>query len=634
MSIVDRNNRLNLLSFMMVYLLVLMGFLSLLRLIKAEFYVLVLICISLVIVFGMLKTIQLFILAVLISYELICLSWALASNFQTLPRDDIYHYYPFTMYIHNTGHINYHERGETFERIFLGNIAPWPAWHIVQVSLAYIINIDLFYIVQIIQALTTAPLTILITLALARTLTTIMLELASVNASSFSKFFKHFYFYSIVIFIPYSSFYVWTNTNPVSRSMSVILYLLVLYMILKAFYGKDTSWYVMLALIVFSNAFIHPYWSLSLPLWLVLLSVTIYLLINLSKKYKLLYSNPTKLMKSKYILVIGLAIFILAFTRIIYYTYIAKIEIAKAFEELISESHRDILGVRRIPPWIKTTELQYLFFEVHPLESLIYWLVWIVDLIPIMLAIYMLIRSMFLFVKGKVDELTTILLSMLTVAILVLIITGIASKGLVTKYAMELNYASSALLASVTLFKITSVSPRIKNSLLLVIVLLFVLTAGLSLGTRTYQASFIWSSTITFEAKGMHSTHAIPLMNFCNAYCNYYEFDYILSDDTITRIFIPLHVYIEFAKKEFQRIPQSFILIVDRNIDEALILSTRSFKPTYWHLRSLACWITGSPIFKPLDLPRIINEAKYIILANSNLVYQDGLNNRIYLFNK
>lgn len=631
MLAVGRNHRLNLLIFAITCLLVLIGFLSLLRLLKAEFYILTLTCMSLTITLGMLRTTWLFILTTLTSYELICLSWALASNFQTLPRDDIYHYYPFTAYIYNTGHIGYHE-GEVLERIFLGSITPWPAWHILQVSLAHMINIDLFYVVQIIQALTTAPLTILATLVLARALATIMFKPLNIDTLHFPRF-----FYLIVIFTSYSSLYSWTNTNPVSRSLSAILYLLVLYAILKLLYKKKLSWYIVISLIIFSNVFVHPYWSLSLPLWLILLSIITYLLANLLfirrfKKYKLLHFNLTK---SRYILAIGLAIFILAIVRILYYTHTARIELAKAFEILIRGNYQDVLGIRRVPPWLKTRELEYLFFEAHPLESLIYWLVWTTDFIPVVLAIYMLVKVVPLLVKGKVDVFIVILLSMLIAAAHVLIITGMASEGLVSKYALELNYPLIALLASIALFEIIQIRlPRIKNSLALIIVLLFVLTAGLSLGTRTYQASFIWSSTITFEAKGMHSTHAIPLMRFCNVYCDYYKFDYILSDDTITRIFIPLHVYIEFAKKESQRIPQSFMLVAEKNIDEALILSTRSFKPTYWQLRSLACWIMGSSVFKPLDLPKIISKAKHIILTSSNLVYQDSLNNRIYLFSK
>ena len=603
-------------SLALVMLFTLVGIFALLKTIQPEFYVFAMAGMSLVTIFSLMKKkIKIFLYTVFIVYELICLSWALASNFQTLPRYDIYHYYPFTRYIYETGHFNYPD-AKTLEKIFFGTIVPWPLWHIVQVCLSQVTRLDLFYTTQIVQALTTVPLTILVTTVLAKNMGKFVLR----DRHSSARINKGYLniMYLVTILISFSSFFVYSNTNPVSRSFAGTLYLLLFYLLVKALYEAHVLLNcTILFLIILSIVFAHPYWSLATPLVLITTCVILYVLSKVVKVSEAIYLDM-----ARSALVIGLSSFMASIVWITYYTYAAKTSLADALRKLILMGGQDVLGINVVKPWLETTNVQYAFFKVHPLEHLVYWLVWATDLVIIALAVPNILVIVLSTVKKRLSKVNAILMSILVASTTILLMTGISSSGLVTRYAIKLVYVPAGVIAVLSLSKLTNAlktrSFKLAKFLLAIIVVLYIMTASLSLGVRTYQASFIWSSMITFEDKGMPSTHAIPLMNFCNKYCNYYAYDYILTDDLTTRVFMPLNVFIEFTERGGKMAPQKFTWILYKNVHKALILSVKNFKPSYWSLKL------------PTKL-HMLADAKIEIKKYSSMVFDNGVG-KIYIY--
>ena len=111
------------------------------------------------------------------------------------------------------------------------------------------------------------------------------------------------------------------------------------------------------------------------------------------------------------------------------------------------------------------------------------------------------------------------------------IIYWVASSGELPRYAIYLAYTSIAILAALAFEQLVAKANVVTSIILALVIILFIITATLSLGTRTYQAPFIWSSNTSFEKAGMHGTRAEPIMSFFNTYCGCIAFNAILTDD-------------------------------------------------------------------------------------------------------
>ncbi|NPA98700.1 MAG: hypothetical protein GXO43_04910 [Crenarchaeota archaeon] len=596
--------------------------LALTRATMPQLYVVAITMLSLVLGFALLRRSKLwFLCSLVIAYLVISLSWSLAYGFSTLPRDDVYHYYPFTKYVYVTGHFTYAGKEKLLERIFFDIIVPWPAWHILVVSISKIMGLNLFYSYQVSQMLTTSLLTILVPIALVRCL-------ARDLNNDYSRI-----AYLIASILPFVSFVVFSNTNPVSRSFAIALYLLILYLLVKSIAGSLVPSAVAMFIVLLCVDFTHPYWCLALPTMLLLSCMLMMLVVKLMRCYR-----------SNYVYLLGRKLAILSFVTlassvvwILYFTWGARASLINAIERLAEMRWSNILGLKIAEPWLKTEAVQAMFFKVYPLEHVVYWMVWITDLIPIALALAGFIIMVLSMIKGRrVGIRCFSVLALLLSSLVIAILTGASSSGLVTRYAIPLVYIAMMLF-------LIALAPEMRRTsalrslfrkrcviwvLAIAILSLYVITAALSLGTRTYQASFIWSGSITLEDKGMHAAFVQPLMSFCNRYCIYQQFSYLLCDDSIVRVFLPLNVFMNFTLKTASLYggamsPISFTMLANHNISNALILSVRNFKPLYWDLRSLT-WLH-------IDIVKLFEKSKEIIRIDGDMLYNNGRDKVLFI---
>ena len=598
-------------QFVLSLLLVYIASFALMRLLIAEIYVYALIMLVLLTIIHVSRNnVVFFTYLVSVTYFLVISSWSLASGFLILPRNDIYHYYPFMRYIYEIGCFTTHVSLKELEDLFLGIITPWPIWHILIVMFSRITLIELFYTVQVSQLLMTAPLIVLASKAMASRLYN-----KSENKDSISS-------YLLMAMIPFSSFYVYTNTNPVSRSYAEALYVLLVLILLKMHSHFRSCDYITLMLITCATIFAHPLWSMSIPTFLLSYIMILFIFMLVASNVKFLY--PLRLFMIGFI---GIGVSII---WILYCTHTAKMTMIELLKHLSTfEPYRDLLGQKIMEPWLKTALVQGEFFKVHPLEYIIRVFVWITDLLPLTIILFIILPSIIRNPRCIIKESTTIvLLSLCITSIMVALLVGAGSNGFLTRYVKVLVYVPLCLYAVYGIRYLSKFNRNVRLQQILVITLvaLYVLTSSLSLGTRTYQASFIWSSNISFQDKGMHSPYYMGVVRFFSKFCNYESYRDIIADDTIIRIFFNSTTFIKLSKLYGLMPPHTLASLLElyggSRQYNVLILSIRNFKPTYWALRGWVCNRT--------DLPTLVEKVKQLAIGRAFRVYDDG-RGRIYL---
>lgn len=591
-----------------VILLIFISMLALSRLLVPEIYLLAIVSLAVIVSVAIMKRDTFhFLSSILVTYVAICLSWSLASGFTAPPRSDIYHYYPYTRFIYESGHITHSGAGEEFERIFINTIAPWPAWHILLASFSHITSLDLLYVVQLIQPLVMAPLVILMSFNIGKIL--------AHNEKDKTKVFTN---YLLAIMLPFLSFYVFYNTNPVSRSFASGLYLLVVYTLFRIIMGQDKSSNIILIISLICITYTHPYWSLAVPLVILLVFVLSLFIDRLvvrdqGNDYKVLLMTP-------------LAILITSATWIIYYTYTFKVSMMHALRTFLTLGWKDILSLDILTTHLEASSMQEEFFKVHPLEPIIYWLVWATDLIPIVVAAPSLFFALSAIINRKLNKLWMLTFILAISSILVTIFTVAPTTGLRQHYAVTMIYLPLTMLASLTVSRLLGESYNRKLTTKIIItfiVLLFIIVSSLSLGTRGYQASFIWSHDISFEDKGLHSTHGKPLMDFCNRYCNYNTFSDILTDDPVVRVHLNTSIFLELSKSVGTMPPRHYCGFLDITKHNVLLISVRSFKPMYGHLID--------QIWYGIDPRRCEEIVKSLVYSRSLRLYDNSYSQLFYL---
>jgi len=426
--------------FLLSYLLILVGVIALFRLIAAEVYAIVIMCLAIIISIAAVRRDNfVFLYSILATYIVICLSWVSASHSTTLPCDDICHYYPFAKFVYEFGHFTYPGMEKELEQIFLGNVASWPGWHIFLASLSNVLGLDLFYTVQVAQSLSTTPLALLTSFIIGKTLL-------------YSKRGKAEAPYLLTVMIPFLSFYVYSNTNPVSRSFTSVLYLLNIYVLFKSIIERYECWFIILLILLLSIVYSHPTWSLLGSLTLLLTPITILL----ADKFILRRQNDGESgdVYIKTMFLISLVALSSSVSWIFYSTYFARLTFVKAVETLLSGLWRDILGLSIARDWLQTQSLGVQVFKTHVLEPVISWMVWVTDLTPIVVAILGLILALKMLLHKELIMLWKLTLALIIASTLVTLITGMSSSGLITRYGLLLIYIPLLILATLTIQKL------------------------------------------------------------------------------------------------------------------------------------------------------------------------------------
>ena len=505
----------------------------------------------------------------IVIYFLMSLSWPLASHFANLIRGDIYHYYPFTRYIYELGTFS-----GASEKIFDVYIPHWPVWHIELVTLAKVLNVNIFYISQIGQALTTVPATALLGILFAKKL---------VRNHSEAE-------YVAPLLLCFISFMVFNNTNPVPRSFAYILTFLALYLTLLIFRNRDSRVLPLLAMVLVAIVFSHPYNATITPL--IILTFTLMLLIfsripaNFSRRLGIIPAGMNSFLKYvAYAGFIGLAINTL---WVMYSTWGVAHQLANYMWGFYNTLWAG-WELKGYEGWVKTVRIQQTFFKTNPLEPLIRDFVWLTDILAVALAVvgWFIVVFSKRFINDRWLRLSALMALSIFAWVVVdaTLIAGYPDRAFVTALPLM------ALFASISIALI----PRDKLRKLAVcfLIMLYIPTAALSLGTRTYQASFIWSRNMSFEDKGMPTTHAIPVMNFVNRYGNFNLYKHVVADDLMARVLIKnIEYYVNYVEKH-RKFPEKPILLLDRDTHNTLAVVMRDFKPDYWTLRGVTWGLTS-----------------------------------------
>lgn len=585
-------------------LLTFLGLLGLTRVTAPEIYLISVLGFSLSMILAYIANdYSSYIVSLSVAYVLMSLSWPLASRFTNLLRGDVYHYYPFTRYIYELGTFS-----GASEKIFGVYVPHWPAWHVELTVLARVLGIELFHIVQIGQAFTTVPLTLLIAM------------LFSKLCNEGRRCIK----YLTPLFLCFISFTVFTNTNPVPRSFAYLLTFLALYITITTILKRKLSYVVLLSLILSSLILTHPYNATITPL-IILIFISVLIITG---KFR---SKGIPLMKNLYIMkmalpepilygsLIGLSLNILWIT---YSTRGTTYQFANYIQKILNmvwfrwEPKGYVkMKIKGYEGWVKTTEIQHIYFRTHPIEPYITKLVWICDILAISLAIAGWLLAVFSkrFSNDKRLKLPALMAfsTFLIFLINAFIIVGYPDRAFVASLPLVASFAS-ILIASIP-------KHSVRRTVACALILTYTLIAALSLGVRTYQASFIWSSRISFEDKGMPTTHAIPIMDFVNKYGKFNSYEHIVADDPMARILIKdIRYYIRYVE-QYRRFPEKPSLILDNNAYNTLVIVMRDFKPCYWTLRSVTWGLKSIE-----DINSLITELRERV-NSTNLVYNDGV---------
>jgi len=320
------------------------------------------------------------------------------------------------------------------------------------------------------------------------------------------------------------------------------------------------------------------------------------------------------------------ATFITSVTWIMYYTYTFKVSMIHALESFLTSGLKDILSLDILTTHLEASSMQGDFFKVHPLEPVIYWLVWATDLIPMVVALPSLFSALSAITNKQLNKFYMLTFILAISSILVAILTVSPAVGLRQYYGAVMVYLPLVMLASHTISKFLGENYDRKLTArvtIVFIILLYIVTSSLSLGTRGYQAPFIWSHDISFEDKGLHSTHGKPLMDFCNKYCNYNTFSDILTDDVVVRIYLNTSIFLDLSKRIGIMPPRYYCKFLDVNKQNVLLISVRNLKPAYGDLIN-QLWYGISP-------QECKKRANNLIGSQGLRLYDNGYSQLFYL---
>jgi len=545
---------------LILQILALISIISLLRILSPEIYVISLFALSTITVYSVFKNkLYVFITSTFIIYLIITLSWSLASNFTILPRDDPYHYYMFTEYVYQTGYITVLPE---YSNLFASALPSWPNWHVILVSFSYFLGITPYVSYQVIQTLSTAPFILLTLLIMVQNL---------LMHSNKRLLYSGFY----VAITAFSSFIVFVNTNPVSRALGFSLFLLSVYIIQKIYRNIMINELIILIILMISLSLSHPAWALVTFLFIIFT----YTLTNVMSHIK---------GRGNLYVYIGLILLITSFLIIAIFSDLAT-KIANLF--LLIDLNKFISNLLNAIPLLnseKTTSPTLLVSSSH-FEQIIYYLMYVLDFLPHFLLLYSIIILLKLYKqKSFITDISFLLflLSMSISSYLIFVISNVGSNILYLgsyAYVAPLIYVTSNMFSvSVMYLYFLNKNEKILKTTLCIFIILYILIAGLSLGNRSYQATFIWSSHVSFEERGMHSPDMENVMTFCNKYCDFRQFNRIIFDDKHV-VFLPIDIYLYlYNKTKYFNLCKEKFSSSDSN---SLIISSRNFLPTYWDLR-------------------------------------------------
>lgn len=528
---------------------------------------------------------------------LVSVSWMLSSRLAILPRDDVYHYYPYMMYIRGTGRLAPPTEAAWFEKIFLGTVVPWPLWPVLVASLSVVTGAPLPYMVQAVQVLTTVPLTIAASAAVAGVLGGEGRRGRGV--------------YLLVFLIPLLSFYVFTNTNPVSRAMPAALYLAAVYLMARIASGGSLPDYAALLILCLGMVFSHPYWSLAAPLLVAGYAASLYILRVLTRSPRGVVTRATV----RRLMGVSAATASVAYAWLLYSTHTARASLVEMLEKAMDNGLGDILGLGLLRPWARMAQIQHGFFTVPATEHMVYWVVWLADLSPVVLALPAAAGVLAaLLGRRRLGAGLLAASSLAASGVVVAAATGIASSGLVTRYAILLVYTPVCMAAALAVSRGGGGLGRAWLALGTVAAVVMAASAALSLGTRSYQAAFTWGG-VGFMERGMHTPYASGPAEYCRSYCSYRLFDSLYSDDQAYRVYMGLEAFMQLAERMNTMPPESVLKLPGGLHGTVLVAVTRGLTPTYWMLKDKTWY--GVDIGERLDTVKKM-------LRGAERVYDDG----------
>ncbi len=504
------------------------------------------------------------VLASALAFLMLSSAWMLSSGASVLPRDDVYHYYPYMLYIYERGRLAPPNPGRWFEDVFLGTVAPWPLWPLTVAVLARVSGLGLVTALQASELYTAAPLILLGSAALAHTL-------SSWTGSRRA--------YILLLVLPFTSFYVFTATNPVSRSLAAALYLVIAYLLARIMSGGGAADYTALLIACSGIGLSHPYWGLATPLLLAAMAVALHVYGVLRGRAGLPFRAT-----ARRLLLVSMASAALSTTWVLYNTWTVKMTLIEDLRRLASTGFTDILGLRLLRPWAEMASAQHDFFSVNPLEPILSKLVWAGDMAPLLLSAPPLLAAVSAAVRGRrVPRHYSYPLLLAASGLVVALATGAVSSGLVTRYALLLVYVPACIAAAALLSR----HGRLFKTAAPVVVALLAISSPLTLGTRSYQAAFTWGG-VGFVERGMHSPYARAPAGFYNEFYNYSMLDAVYSDDQAYRVYMPLKAFIGLSERMETMPPASILSMPPAPRGEILVVEVRGFRPTYWMLKDEA----------------------------------------------
>lgn len=608
MAKIMRQRFTNILYYTLTILVTLVAYISLLRIIKAEFYILALVVyIMLIAICYVEKSYNRFLTTVIIVTLIISLSWPLASHFTNLPRGDIYHYYPFTRYIYKYGSF----KGAT-EKVFGVYVPHWPIWHIDIAVLSHISGIDLFYIAQIYNVFTLALLAPIIILLFIN-----HIDLKFIN-------FKEIRYIALILFA-FNNFTVYMYTTPAPRSSAYVLSFIAIYLVLKLATSYSIKAVLPVAILLTALIFLHPFNATFFLSTLVIFGML--LMIPMRIKYMKILSIKLKIyiqnVSLKNILIIASSGLLFNICWLLYNALTIVHQSSGYIKNIFNIKTANT--VSRYVARLSLPSIQRELFKMHPLEPYISKAIWTADILILTLAIAGFIVFYFLILKDRVgNKLGSIPLVYITISLFLIFLIDLFITKMDPYRVFLFSIPLISLFASIPIILISNLNFR--KILFLGMIILYISTAALSLGTIAYQASFIWSSKITFEDKGLLTTHGIPVMSFINKYGDFNSYEHVLADDPIVKILVKNFDYYISYVKGHKGFPEDVTLIYSEHVHNTLAIDLRNFKPLYGILRKT---ISGAVNIKNINIAQA-ELKKYI--SSKNLVYNNNLTHVYFIF--
>jgi len=580
----------HLIYYLVITVLTLISIFALQKILPSELYVVSLLMMFIVMLNSSKRDLALS--TVIIALFIVYSSWALATQWTTLPRSDPLPYYEYLKNVADAGRIIEHDYMDSM-----------PFWPLLNTIYSEVCSVSLLETVQLLNSILYAILV---------PASTIIIYQHYYPALKYgSSRYVHISFVLALILATLSSFTVFNATNPKSASLSLLLGYLITAILTRIFTVREMNYPVAILMILFSISFVEYHLYESFMFFITYLIMLI--LLFLSNQLKLLYND---MVASLRVFIRMLLIFVASL--IVWYLSLLAVspgEIRTIINALLKPQCN--IEERAYEPLTGIDVKQYfeeLYYIPRDLLLILDRLVLInYSILLIPAAISCLLTTLIILSKRKhVMAMELFFKYMLSAAFIVTPIqAALFATGLDKLLICFIPLIAVVSGSFIGRFLVKIRSNSLAASFAIMIMFTYVSGSVLTLGSKNYPAIFVWSGDVTPESMGFSSRWGSYALHIINTFIERSAVTIYADSKGILNALAGKDIASDLLNPSLCT-PDKLASVKEATV----IIILRNFLPYYIAHKYVSLSIKEYRMF--------INSIKKVVVDTYNLVYYEG----------